>query len=682
MFGAKVTFGSGATIYGVETAFESRNIVLSMVSENFTVNDVRALFQTSTREVSEVTFDVESDSRVARVTLSKAISTSDLEKLLAENVTNQKISGRFLNHASIQASLRSTKVKISWYKPTRIAWAHYRGSNLARKQAKRLDGYKFDKIPLKVAAQEPFSPNASSYSVEIKGLPIRVRSEDLIKLFQAYSVTLGAHSYNAPTVLEEIKERVHDCGDYETFEILPRKEHGRKLTAFVQFKHPDGAAKAVSRLHMKPQSFLRYSSLMLQHIHSLRYDITQEQYRAIRSELESLAKSVATGCKLRFYDGVDSGPVCIRGYSVEPKALVSLKLNLEKILSGELLKFEDATVWDEGLFKEENIMALREIQENTKSWVKFDQRLRHIRLFGQQNDRRKLALEISRIIDRLAQRRHVIPIERGALRALFMGDFRRIETLIGEGKLDLDVVASAIVLNGTDDELAAVKNQLKLTSSVIVETNDEDNCPVCGMVARSPVMLSCNHVYCSDCLTHLLQSQSRDMEPRCACIYKTEGGTCRKPIGNELILILLSAEDQRKLFKAAFHSYIRRRPDEFLYCPTADCETIYRPTKSSSILQCTTCQAHICTFCRSLYHEGVSCGDYGAQVSQTAAWGDDLSIKKCPKCEIPLQKDGGCNHLECLMCRVHICWICLAIFERDNFSVYVHIRESHSAIVM
>lgn len=51
-------------------------------------------------------------------------------------------------------------------------------------------------------------------------------------------------------------------------------------------------------------------------------------------------------------------------------------------------------------------------------------------------------------------------------------------------------------------------------------------------------------------------------------------------------------------------------------------------------------------------------------------------IKECPRCATPIEKDGGCNHMTCPGCHMHICWNCLASFEEPG-ACYEHLTEVH-----
>lgn len=54
------------------------------------------------------------------------------------------------------------------------------------------------------------------------------------------------------------------------------------------------------------------------------------------------------------------------------------------------------------------------------------------------------------------------------------------------------------------------------------------------------------------------------------------------------------------------------------------------------------------------------------------------NTKDCPKCHICIEKNGGCNHMQCWKCKHHFCWMCLGGFsttKRKNkkFSLFYFI---------
>merc|ERR1712194_617189 len=42
------------------------------------------------------------------------------------------------------------------------------------------------------------------------------------------------------------------------------------------------------------------------------------------------------------------------------------------------------------------------------------------------------------------------------------------------------------------------------------------------------------------------------------------------------------------------------------------------------------------------------------------------NAKMCPSCQMPIQKDGGCNFMDCTHCRRHFCWSCGKILKTSH----------------
>lgn len=42
--------------------------------------------------------------------------------------------------------------------------------------------------------------------------------------------------------------------------------------------------------------------------------------------------------------------------------------------------------------------------------------------------------------------------------------------------------------------------------------------------------------------------------------------------------------------------------------------------------------------------------------------------KRCPRCKAPTEKDGGCNHIQCINCRFEWCWLCNSKYTPYHYS--------------
>ena len=71
------------------------------------------------------------------------------------------------------------------------------------------------------------------------------------------------------------------------------------------------------------------------------------------------------------------------------------------------------------------------------------------------------------------------------------------------------------------------------------------------------------------------------------------------------------------------------------------------------------CDKVACTKCK---HNIVSSVSAFAEQRENRTW-KNKNTKNCPKCKAPTQKNGGCSHITCRMCKYEWCWICMGKYQ-------------------
>jgi hypothetical protein len=94
---------------------------------------------------------------------------------------------------------------------------------------------------------------------------------------------------------------------------------------------------------------------------------------------------------------------------------------------------------------------------------------------------------------------------------------------------------------------------------------------------------------------------------------------------------------------------------------------------------CTRCDTAWCVWCSTLQrvptpnHTG-TCQTVNVTRARELQDLASLGVLPCPVCIAPIEKNGGCSHVECTSCGAHFCWKC-----RVQFSSY-HAREARGTI--
>jgi ariadne-1 len=98
------------------------------------------------------------------------------------------------------------------------------------------------------------------------------------------------------------------------------------------------------------------------------------------------------------------------------------------------------------------------------------------------------------------------------------------------------------------------------------------------------------------------------------------------------------------------------------YCPAAKCDKVAIASGITTV-RC-DCGNPFCFKCGEESHDPASCTQLGEwslkcqNESETANW-ILANTKKCPACSARIEKNQGCNHVTCKMCKHDFCWICM-----------------------
>ncbi|KAK7058798.1 hypothetical protein VNI00_001422 [Paramarasmius palmivorus] len=703
IYSCTVTFGRGASVVHVSTAFESCRVLVTFsgtVAEN-ELDKLGSLYGDLTSRVSLrpsgqgslMTAVLE----FATPTQAAAASQGMHEVVMNETRLNASLDLRSsVTDRGTTGILRNSKVKVSWFSPTTTAFLHYDDRLQAMSMATQLDGRIVGGRKVKASFQKPTFNQRRSFTVIVNGLP--AHNLNWKNYLRKHSNANSIDITNKESLLHEdmcgrARAVLERHGIVESFDALALDPTKPKTVAFAQFATAESAAEAVAALHGTKRSELGNSPIWVELVFSVKYSVPAERFACMRAELDTL-RDAHGDAKMGYYDkdehGIPISNVTLRVYGADAKAVASLKLSVERVLAGEQIQVDGSCVWDD-IFLEKRggdflrTLGVREEAENVHVYA--DTRLRCLRLFG---DTRSKASARKAILVYLEQQRanpQAVTLSPKTYRLILNGRLGQLERIAGKDGVILDIVKQEVRVRKAES--------LRNVQLFIQHIEDEKGgdyvadvlCSVCfcdpAETGEEAIVLDCRHVYCQECLRGLCLSRSSGTSfAPLNCVASSGAGSCEQCIPYSVLRNSLSSEAEAQLLEASFVSYIHLHHHDFRFCPTPDCPTIYRANQSGDTLQCPNCLVRICTLCDVEYHDGLSCAVYkdiqSGGMELHKKWREENGVKACPNCGMDIMKSDGCNHMTCTVCKSHICWTCLKLCTVDN--IYDHMNREHGGI--
>jgi len=213
----------------------------------------------------------------------------------------------------------------------------------------------------------------------------------------------------------------------------------------------------------------------------------------------------------------------------------------------------------------------------------------------------------------------------------------------------------------------------KTTSSSSKSSSGPTLCDVCATMQPSKNFseLLCGHSYCQSCWElHFEYQILQGLSTNISCM------SCPNFVPEDFVKKHLNRSDLRdKYSSASFQDYVLSHPC-LRFCPGKDCNSVMKSeTPLAKKCVCTSCKSAFCFNCGSEYHAPTGCETIKrwltkcADDSETANY-ISAHTKDCPKCNICIEKNGGCNHMQCYNCKHDFCWMCLGDWKTHGSEYY------------
>lgn len=189
----------------------------------------------------------------------------------------------------------------------------------------------------------------------------------------------------------------------------------------------------------------------------------------------------------------------------------------------------------------------------------------------------------------------------------------------------------------------------------------------------------CGHTFEEECMKEYIDAEVKGKGPasiESLCPYDGCNFLITETIVNKSCVKPITT-----LFeKFTIDDFVKRSPF-ILPCVASNCDLYYAVPEHCVTTDLTipqknaicNCGTTACLGCNKKGHEPLKCDMFLKWEGSLSKIQDKLyegwiaqNAKKCPKCQVVIQKNQGCMHMTCRQCRHEFCWLCLGDWKQHG----------------
>ncbi|KAI0069253.1 hypothetical protein BV25DRAFT_119859 [Artomyces pyxidatus] len=699
ILGSIVTFGAGMDVRNIITGFESCTVRVKNLPLNARLDEVAALFTQQGIDAGRfqiVGMKKTPDGKQAADVVADGESGGALAAGLDDiEFRDERLSfevGPYNSPGGMGMTSTDRDVDVltmSWHGPSSMYVAEYDDMEQAQRKVRELDGmyWRGRRLKVQINTLPPgrYVSNFRPNSIKIMNLLPSASDEDVMTYCGSSSVRrLRASDYDLDTALQTLRTWLNHISPVQDFtQSSTGDTTGGVISVRARFTSHDEAQKVSDTLVNNRFHWLGNSNIWTRLPTPMQYTliIPVEQYRAQRAQWQTLKGNIKdkAACSLSVHE---LHPVRIRLSGSMKQAVGALKVRVENLAGGE--KVEG---WHSS-FGVPGFPLWLSILQETGAFVRADWRKQVLKVYGEPRSVEQARAAVKAELDRLASLEWTVILKKSSVSFFLRHGVPALKETFGEDSVKFVASTRKITITGGEDVRHTFDRLVQESLSghgTLPVSAGQLTCPICYDDVSSPERLGCGHIYCTACIRHFLMSALDSDQFPLVCMG--DESRCGVPIAIPAMFKFLPRAAFDRLMEIAFVAHVAKHPQELRYCKTPDCTQIYRTTgaASPSVLQCPSCFSTVCSSCDEEGHEGVTCEmqkalkDPAEQDRLNDEWITQQGgrVKKCPQCNLLIEKTEGCNHMSC-RCGAHICWRCMGIFEAGT--IYRHMHSAHGGI--